>query len=125
MASIRRLSAAVCAAAVMSLSYLKIGDNCGTSHLIIYGTVDTKRQTKAAQVSNIPLPTETKIPSGDEVFEITREFTASAFLTMTVNIAAPMSNSRLPRTAKVVEAKNATVCLTRPLEYGVKIRNNE
>jgi hypothetical protein len=40
----------------------------------------------------------------------------SIFLIATVQIDAPIRRRRLPRIAKHVEARKATVCLTRPLE---------
>lgn len=89
-----------------------------TTYLTIYGTIDMRRQANAAQVRYKPLPTETTIPIGVgfPANPMTISLTDSAFLMMTVHIAAPMRINKLPIMAKVVEAKNVKLFFAIPLE---------
>jgi hypothetical protein len=88
-------------------------------YLIMYGTVDSKRHTKADQIRYRPEPKERSIPRGIEVLINTKSLIDSAFFRATVHIAAPTSRRKLPSTARDDETKKATVCLTRPLRENV------
>jgi len=85
--------------------------------LIIYGTIDTNKHAKAAQIMYKPELAETNIPNRTEVplDPMRMELTISAFFMRTVHMAAPMRMKRLPNRAKAVDTKNVTLCFATPV----------
>ena len=117
---ITTISPSVCAAAEKrNIVSVRVNDIAAMEHsyLSIYGTVDNRRQVKAAQIMYRPEPIEIEIPSGIDVRATTRALMGLTLLMATVHIDAPIRSKRLPRMAKQVDTRNATVCLTRPLEW--------
>ena len=74
--------------------------------------------TKPAHARYSPLPIETVMPrgAGSEALPTMKPLIDSAFLMMTVQIVAPMSNIALPMIANAVDTRKARGCFKRPLE---------
>lgn len=79
--------------------------------------METIKQAKAPHASNRALPMVTSIPkeTGAVSGPRKRSLTDCAFLTMTVQMAAPIRSIKLPTIAKSTDTRNPKVCFRIPL----------
>lgn len=83
----------------------------------MYGTVAAAKQAKAAHARYIPLPYDTMIPDimPPSSWEISQVLTPSHFLTIDVQMAAPMRMNSAAIIDEAVEIKNSMALLATPL----------
>lgn len=80
----------------------------------MYGTTDTIRHAKAAQVRNRPVPSETMMLRGTLV-GVSDVFMTCDFLIITVHILAAIKSNRLPNAENTAETKKVRLFLATPL----------
>ena len=85
--------------------------------------MEASRVTKPAHARYTALPIETVMPrgAGSDALPTMNPLIDSAFLMMTVQMVAPMSNIALPIMANAVDTRKASGCFKRPLERGISI----
>ena len=73
----------------------------------MYGTVDAIKHANAAHARYIPFPISTSMPTGTMFpgWPTMTVLMLCAFLTMTVQMTAPMSRNALPMIARAVAAR--------------------
>ncbi len=88
-----------------------------STHLIMYGNIDTSRHAQDAQRRKRALPVETKMPKGtcEPAVPTMMSLTLLHFSIITVQMVAPMSSASAPMIANAVDSRNRNVCFRKPL----------